>query len=161
MKFLNKPEDFVEGAGSIPRNPLIANTLYLSKDIEKWESGFRRITEACEKANVKVKFEIRKNGFMVIFYRKNDEELLDLTGENNIDTKNVALKVKEKYSELRKVYIDIIEVVSKDNYITQEKIVVELNKARNSIYRNIKVLKDMGILKRLGSKKNGYWKVII
>ncbi len=77
-----KPEDFIKGEGSIPRNPLIANTLYLSKDIEKWGSGFRRITEVCAKADVKVKFEIRKNGFMVIFYRKTDEELLDLTGEN-------------------------------------------------------------------------------
>ena len=44
----------------MPRNPLIANTLYLSKDIEKWGSGFRRIAETCAKANVKVKFEIRK-----------------------------------------------------------------------------------------------------
>lgn len=62
-----KPEDFIKGESSIPRNPLIANTLYLSKDIEKWGSGFRRITEVCAKADVKVKFEIRKNGFMVIF----------------------------------------------------------------------------------------------
>ncbi len=77
-----KPEDFIKGEGSIPRNPLIANTLYLSKDIEKWGSGFRRITEVCSKAHIKVKFEIRKNGFMVIFYRKTDKELLDLTGEN-------------------------------------------------------------------------------
>ena len=58
------------GEESIPRNPLIANTLYLSKDIEKGDSGFRRITEVCAKADVKVKFEIRKNGFMVIFYRR-------------------------------------------------------------------------------------------
>lgn len=163
-----KPEDFIEGQGSIPRNPLIANTLYLSKDIEKWGSGFRRITEACQKSNTKVKFEIRKNGFMVIFYRKSDNELLDLTGENknvaindeNV-AKNVALKVKEKYPELRKVYIDIIEVISKDNYITQEEIASELNKTRNSIYRNIKALKEIGILERLGSKKNGYWKINI
>lgn len=86
-----KPEDFIEGQGSIPRNPLIANTLYLSKDIEKWGSGFRRITEACAEANVKVKFEIRKNGFMVIFYRKTDEELYDLTQNDKNDAKNVAL----------------------------------------------------------------------
>ncbi len=167
-----KPEDFIEGQGSIPRNPLIANTLYLSKDIEKWGSGFRRITEACQKSNTKVKFEIRKDGFMVIFYRKTDKELLDLTGENKNDTKNVALndknvaksvalKVKEKYPELRKVYIDIIEVISKDNYITQEEIAGKLNKTRNSIYRNIKSLKEIGILERLGSKKNGYWKINI
>lgn len=167
-----KPEDFIEGQGSIPRNPLIANTLYLSKDIEKWGSGFRRITEACQKSNTKVKFEIRKNGFMVIFYRKTDEELFDLTGENKIDAKsvalndenvakNVALKVKEKYPELRKVYIDIIEIISKNNYVTQEEIANKLKKTRNSIYRNIKALKDMGILERLGSKKNGNWKINI
>lgn len=87
-----KPEDFIKGEGSIPRNPLIANTLYLSKDIEKWGSGFRRITEVCAKAGVKVKFEIRKNGFMVIFYRKTDEELLDLTGEN----KNTQVNAQDK-----------------------------------------------------------------
>lgn len=87
-----KPEDFIEGQGSIPRNPLIANTLYLSKDIEKWGSGFRRITEACQKSNTKVKFEIRKNGFMVIFYRKTDEELMDLTGEN----KNAQVNAQDK-----------------------------------------------------------------
>lgn len=83
-----KPEDFIDGQGSIPRNPLIANTLYLSKDIEKWGSGFRRITEACQKSNTKVKFEIRKNGFMVIFYRKTDKELLELTGENKKTQEN-------------------------------------------------------------------------
>lgn len=38
---------------------------------------------------------IRKNGFMVIFYRKTDEELLDLTGEN----KNTQEKTYEKTYE--------------------------------------------------------------
>ena len=167
-----KPEDFIEGEGSIPRNPLIANTLYLSKDIEKWGSGFRRITEACKEYNVKVKFEIRKNGFMVIFHRKTDEELYNLTQSEKNDAKNVALneenvalnvalQLKEKYPELRKVYIDIIEKITKNKYITQEQIASELDKTRNSIYRNIKTLKDMGILERLGSKKNGYWKINI
>ena len=91
-----KPEDFIEGQGSIPRNPLIANTLYLSKDIEKWGSGFRRITEACQKSNTKVKFEIRKNGFMVIFYRKTDDELFDLTQENKKTQENAQETHKKR-----------------------------------------------------------------
>lgn len=94
-----KPEDFIEGQGSIPRNPLIANTLYLSKDIEKWGSGFRRITEACKKSNTKVKFEIRKNGFMVIFYRKTDEELFDLTGENKKTQENAQENAQETHKK--------------------------------------------------------------
>lgn len=77
-----KLEDFINGEGSMPRNPLIANTLYLSKDIEKWGSGFKRIADKCKEANVKVEFKIKKSGFSVIFYRKTDEELYILTQEN-------------------------------------------------------------------------------
>ena len=46
-------------------------------------------------SDVKVKFEIRKNGFMVIFYRKTDEELFELTGEN----KNIQEKTYENVEE--------------------------------------------------------------
>lgn len=149
----------------MPRNPLIANTLYLSKDIEKWGSGFRRIAEACAKAKVKVKFEIRKNGFMVIFYRKTDEELYNLTQNDTknvaLNDKNVVLKLKEQYPKLRKVYVDIIKVIFENKDITQEEIADKLSKTRNSIYRNTKTLKDMGILERVGSKKKGYWKINI
>ena len=91
------PEDFIEGKeGSMPRNPLIANTLYLSKDIEKWGSGFKRIYEECQKENVKVEFEIKKNGFSVVFYRKTDEELYDLTQNNKNDEKKTYEKTYEK-----------------------------------------------------------------
>lgn len=100
-----KPEDFIEGQGSIPRNPLIANTLYLSKDIEKWGSGFRRITEACQKSNTKVKFEIRKNGFMVIFYRKTDEELFDLTEENKKTQENAQETHKKRTRNTQEDFI--------------------------------------------------------
>lgn len=73
------PEDFIEGKeGSMPRNPLIANTLYLLKDIEKCGSDFKRIYDECQKENVKVEFRIKKNGFSVVFYRKTDDELCDL-----------------------------------------------------------------------------------
>jgi len=38
------------------RNPLIAETIYKSKDIEKWGSGLKRIYEECKTNNVRVKF---------------------------------------------------------------------------------------------------------
>lgn len=171
-----KPEDFIEGKeGSMPRNPLIANTLYLSKDIEKWGSGFKRITDECKAANVTVEFKIKKSGFTVIFYRKNDDELYDLTQNDKnvalndknvaLNDKNVALnvelKLKEQYPNLRKAYIDIIKIITENKDITQNEIADKLNKDRNSIYRNTKKLRDMGILERLGSKKKGYWKINI
>ena len=173
-----KPEDFIDGKeGSMPRNPLIANTLYLSKDIEKWGSGLKRIIEECSLANAKVNFEIKKNGFTVIFYRKSDEELYGLTQNNTknvalneqnvalneqnvaLNEQNIANQIQEKYPKLRKVYIDIIKIIIENNNITQEEIAIKLNKTRNSVNRNTKTLREMGILERLGSKKKGYWKV--
>ena len=64
------PEDFIRGSQpSIPRNPLIAETLFRSEDIEKWGSGLRRISGECRKAGVKVEFIRNKSGFTVTFFR--------------------------------------------------------------------------------------------
>jgi len=68
------PEDFIRGYGkSVLRNRLIANVLYLSKDIEKWGSGLKRINDECIKNNVKVEFKKLKSGFSIIFYRKSEK----------------------------------------------------------------------------------------
>ncbi len=150
-----KPEDFIEGQGSIPRNPLIANTLYLSKDIEKWGSGFRRITEACQKSNTKVKFEIRKNGFMVIFYRKTDEELLELTGEiksnSASDTKNGTQIDTEKL---------VLSLLEKTPNITQKELSEKTNISLRTIKRIMQQLKEKDIIERVGSDRKGYWRIL-
>jgi ATP-dependent DNA helicase RecG len=66
------PEGFITGRErSVLRNPLIAQTLYYSKDIEKWGSGLKRIYEDCKDNHVKVEFQVLKTGFLVIFYRNN------------------------------------------------------------------------------------------
>ncbi len=91
--------------GSMPRNPLIANTLYLSKDIEKWGSGFKRITDECKAENVKVEFKIKKSGFTVIFYRKTDEELFDLTQENKSTQENAQETHKKRTRNAQENFI--------------------------------------------------------
>jgi ATP-dependent DNA helicase RecG len=64
------PQDFINGKGrSVKRNPLLAQLMYYSKDIESFGTGLKRITEACESAGVKVGFQMLKLGFAVVFYR--------------------------------------------------------------------------------------------
>ncbi len=64
------PEDFFKGeAHSVLRNPLIAETMYRSEDIEKWASGLKRIHEECKASHVKVEFKRDKTGFVVCFFR--------------------------------------------------------------------------------------------
>jgi len=43
--------------------------MYYVRDIESFGTGLKRIADACESAEVKVEFEMRKLGFAVVFYR--------------------------------------------------------------------------------------------
>ena len=52
-------------------------------------------------------------------------------------------------------------MILEDKYITQEEIADKLGKNRRSIYRNIKTLRSMGVLERIGAKKKGYWKILL
>ena len=60
------PEDYISGEErSVLRNPLVANVLYLSKDIEKWGSGLKRMYRDCISNDVGIGFRIlrKHNGF--------------------------------------------------------------------------------------------------
>ncbi len=143
------PEDFIKGKErSILRNPLIAETLYKSKEIEKWGSGLRRIYEECGLHEVKVEFETLKSGFMVVFYRdlaiKKKEGLQEGGG------------ISEGISEGIKSLLTYIEnnPGKRINIIAQE-----MNKPAKTIERWIKKLREKGKIEFRGSKKaGGYYK---
>jgi predicted HTH transcriptional regulator len=53
----------------------------------------------------------------------------------------------------------ILEEIGKTNSLTYEQLAERLKKERTTIYRNIKKMVELNIIKRLGSDKNGYWEV--
>ena len=61
-----KTEDFFSGLEqSILRNPLIAETMYKSKDIERWGSGIKRVHDECVAAGIRVEF--RCGSLMIVW----------------------------------------------------------------------------------------------
>lgn len=91
-----EPIDFIKGEErSIPSNPLIADILYKSKDIEKWGSGLKRICDECDASGVKVEYKKLKSGFLVIFYRP---ENFDASHEYEI----IKNKLPEKFTRKAK-----------------------------------------------------------
>jgi len=115
-----EPEDFIKGkTESILRNPLIANTLYLSADIERWASGLKRICDACKGEGVRVEFEKRKNSFVVVFYRRK--------------FKTVEETVEETVEK-------ILRLIKENPRITQEKLAKKTELTRRGIECNIEKL---------------------
>ena len=98
-----EPEDFISGRERpIRRNPLIAQTLYYSKNVESFGTGLKRIADACDAAGCKYKFEVLKSGFVVVFYRS--DENFDTTGT---DTTPVTIPVNTPDKDIRSKIVSL------------------------------------------------------
>ena len=54
----------------------------------------------------------------------------------------------------------IINLIKKNPSITQVEMAKALDLTRDGISYNIKVLKEKGVIERVGSTKNGIWKIL-
>lgn len=62
--------DLRDAHPSVPNNPLIAESLYLTRYIEKAGSGTQRIIELCREANLpEPDFELRAGSFIITLWR--------------------------------------------------------------------------------------------
>ena len=153
------PEDFFKGSGrSILRNPLIAETMYKSRDIEKWASGLKRIHEECTAANVRVEFQQIPMGSVVVFHRPKWEEG---EGISDRDAKGVVEKVVEGVVEkLSTNQRKILEAIAKDPAVSAQKLSGLVGISHRKIQDNLSKLKKRGFLKRVGPDKGGHWEIL-
>ena len=153
-------EELLKRPTSQRRNQLVCDIFSRLDFMERRGSGIKKILLAYENDEKKPKFEIIGDVFIVTFYSRlyrNVER-----NDDNVDTnveRNAERKIKERYPELSNISINILNLLEKNKYLKQNEIAEKLNKAPNTIYRNIKVLKDMGIIERVGSTKKGYWRI--
>jgi ATP-dependent DNA helicase RecG len=140
------PEDFFTGhEKSILRNPLIAETMYKSKDIERWGSGIKRIHDECVAAGIKVELKRLKTGFVVVFYRPKWEE-----GEG-IEKGGQKSRVKSR--------VKVIEIIVQNPSVTIPEIAAALDMSIPGIEKIIRSLKEQKRLRRIGPDKGGHWEV--
>jgi len=109
-----KIDDLRKPHPSLPRNPTIANLLYLTRYIEKAGSGTIEMIKQCRKENLpEPEFEEKMGSFVVIIWRDiySDEYLnrLDL----NIRQKKAIKYVKEKGSISNREYCNLLKVSRK------------------------------------------------
>jgi len=149
------PEDFIKGEGhSILRNPLIAETMFRSEDIEKWASGIKRIYDECEANQVKVEFDRVKTGFVVVFYRPKWEEG-DGLGKGGRESKGRGSeKSSEKSSE------KILCLLRKNGNISAQELAGLIDISSRAVEKHLAKLKKLNKIKRVGPDKGGYWEVV-
>ena len=136
------PYDFIEGSErSIKRNPLLAQLLYYSKDVESFGTGLKRIKNACDQANIKVEFQMLKTGFVVVFYRSEYEN----TDKNTDKSIKIPIKMRKE---------KIIEYLNEHAQITNKEVRELLGVTDSTAKKLLASMVDENLLVAVGEKKS-------
>lgn len=136
---------------SMPRNKVILNTLFKSKDVEIFGSGFRKVYALCDKYSIRVESVYENDGFSFSFFRDINSNSVTVNVTVNDDNKIAAAKSSTKL----KVYMSLKE----DPTQTREMLAMKTGKTIRTIQRALDKLSEEGKIKRIGSSKTGYWEV--
>lgn len=90
---------------------------------------------------------------------KSSEERFGVT--NNASEKKFGVKGEEASKRVSRTGQKIIDLVISDPSITAEAMSVKIGVSKRAVEKNIKVLRERGILVHEGSDKAGYWRIIV
>ena len=156
------PETYIsEERRAVRRNPLITKTLYYSKDMETFATGFRRIKKECDEAGCKVGFEKQENGFVVIFYRNLREEWKNDTDRRANGANQGANGANQSvdYGKDTDLSVMILEELRANPEVSQRAIAQNLGESRRRIQRVMDLMRDAGQIRHVGNTK-GYWEIL-
>ncbi|HJJ38621.1 MAG TPA: putative DNA binding domain-containing protein [Methanocorpusculum sp.] len=146
----HEPKDFAaRDLHSYLRNEIIARTLYLSKDVETFGSGLKKIYSLCDAAGVEITYINSESEFTFEFSR-HDRNMLSSDGTN-------AAAVLEVINDLDTA---VLSWIKEDPHISAAELIEKSGKSPRTISRSISSLKNKGLIIRVGSNKSGHWKVL-
>ena len=141
---------------SEPANPDIAKAFFRAGYIETWGRGTVNIVEYCTQAGLpEPVFEGKWGGIAIIFTKHPDEKPWEVVGESSEKDLEKDLEKLLSINEKR-----IFEIIFDNPKITTRELssIIKINE--RNIRKNIDKLKNKGLIKRIGSDRGGYWKVI-
>ena len=158
-------EEVMNGHSKI-RNKGIANIFSQMGLVEAWGSGIKRILNAAEEYGLpKPRFQEFDNMFRVELFRNSFpmmKENRDIGEASEKHRRSIGeVSGIEQQIELNDTQKKIIKLLLEDNQLSAIKLADRIGIASRNIESNIKKLKELGILVRHGSPKNGYWEVIL
>lgn len=158
-------EEVMNGHSKI-RNKGIANIFSQMGLVEAWGSGIKRILNVAEEYGLpKPRFQEFDNMFRVELFRNSFpmmKENRDIGEASEKHRRSIGeVSGIEQQIELNDTQKKIIKLLLEDNQLSAIKLADRIGIASRNIESNIKKLKELGILVRHGSPKNGYWEVIL
>ena len=157
-------EEVMNGHSKI-RNKAIANIFSQMGLVEAWGSGIKRILNAAKEYGLlEPKFQEFDNMFRVELFRDSLPMTLEnkSIGETSEKHRRNIGEASEKHEtvDFNSTQLEILKLLMENNRLSAVKLAEKIGVASRNIENNIKKLKELDILVRHGSPKNGYWEVI-
>lgn len=133
---------------SYPYNPDIANTFFRSGEIEAWGRGIERIITACKNEGFSTpEFRFDASGIWSIFnYQYPERAIIQPSYPTTL-----------KLSEQQKT---ILSFLRENPRATRKEISEQISTlTENGVRYNISRLQELGLIRRVGGKKEGSWEV--
>ncbi len=162
-------EDLKKVHRSKPRNPLLADVCFKVGYIDSWGRGTIRIIETCKDAGLPEPVLKEEQGGFLSKIFKNAVKVPRKYRESTEKTKDPLTTLRDKYGinteKIRDKYgisaEEIMAQIDLDSEITVEEIAKNIGKSQSTVEKTIKKLRDAGVIKRVGSRKTGRWKIQI
>ena len=147
------PEGLTEkdfGKYSLSRNPVISDLLLRAGLIEKLGTGVNRIKDLIKAAKLPEPEFHFNDFFAVTFFRENVE--INQTKDDAKSSAKVGVNLTDRQQE-------VLNLIINNNHITKPELAKLLSINPSAVQKHINVLKEVGIIKRMGSAKSGYWTI--
>jgi len=138
--------------GSVPGNPLLAESMYLTRYIERMGTGTGDMIRRCVNADLPEPEFAVTDGFQTIIQRVRSDETREEIGE--ITSGKASGKTSGKTSGM------ILDMIRQQPEITIPEIAEALGKTPRAVEMQVAKLKKSGKLQRIGPAKGGHWKVM-
>ena len=139
---------------SRPYNPEIANVFFRAGEIEAWGRGIERIMAVCKSAGCpQPQFDYDGGGLWTIFHFGSD--YVDAT---QITNQKTTKKTARKLSQMQE---DILAYLIENPTASRKELSQQIaNSTENGIKYNLERLKKLGLIRREGADKGGFWKIL-
>ena len=137
---------------SVQYNPNIARGFFWAGYIETWGRGIEKICDACHThGSPEPVYTVYPEDIMVMFKAKKIDKVTGKLSENVID-------------ELTERQRRILRYIINNNSITSQEMSQEMSQeitiSERTTKRDLAALQKIGILRRVGPNKGGYWEII-
>ena len=140
------------GTKSVVRNKIIADMLMRTDYVEKIGTGIKRIRELMEDEGLEPPVFTSTRFFTATF--KRPPMHIPSVG------KQAGGTVPKLPTDLTENEIKMCELISRNEKVTRNEIVEQTGISESTVKRTLNSLVEKGVVKRFGSDRTGYWKIL-